>query len=287
MEPVRVGDVMSRRVETLSEWEECRVDSLLRRFRQFHHLPVLDRDRRVVGVVTPADALYTSMQSRSVRVREVMTAPAVTIGEHEPIEVAAKQMIEERIHSLPVVGASGELVGIVTGTDLLRALAGAHKVPARPADMSVDTVMTHGPLTLGSDATIADAAALMADAGVRHLPIVDPGGTLLGIVSDRDLREQLRGDIARWPEAPPDRLDEPLSSVMTPNPVALRSGTSIRGALEGFTDERVSALPVVDDQDHLLGIVSYVDLLDWIRREEEERREREAPSGEAELGSPP
>lgn len=289
MEPLRVSDVMSRRVETLSEWEEFSIDTLRRRFRHFHHLPVVDHERRVVGVVTPADALYTSMRSRSVRVRDVMTAPAVTIDEHEPVEVAAKQMVEERIHSLPVVGRSGELVGIVTGTDLMRALAGAHPVPARPGDVPVDAVMTHDPMTLGPDATIADAAELMADAGVRHIPIVDPGGTIVGIVSDRDLREQLRGDVARWPEAPAERLDEPISSVMTPNPVALRSGTSIRGALEGFTDERVSALPVVDAQDHLLGIVSYVDLLDWIRREEA-RREREAeaaPPPEMDVWSPP
>src|SRR5512140_3076944 len=132
MEPLRVSDVMSRKVETLSEWEECGVDALLRRFRHFHHLPVVDHERRVVGVVTPADALYTSMRSRSVRVREVMTTPAITVDEHEPIEVAAKQMIDERIHSLPVVGRSGELLGIVTGTDLMRALAGAHPAPARP-----------------------------------------------------------------------------------------------------------------------------------------------------------
>jgi CBS domain-containing protein len=290
MEPLRVTDMMSRRVETLSEWEECSVDSLLRRFRQFHHLPVLDRERRVVGMVTPADVLYASMRSQSIRVRDVMTSPAVTVDARAPVEAAAKQMVEERIHSLPVVGRSGELLGIVTGTDLMRALAGAHPPPARPGDVPVDSVMTHDPMALEPDATIADAAALMVDAGIRHVPIVDPNGTVVGIVSDRDLREHLRGDVARWPQAPADRLDEPISSVMTPNPVALLSGTSIRGALEGFTDERVSALPVVDEQDRLLGIVSYVDLLDWIRREEAARKERAAqpaPPVESDLWSPP
>jgi len=290
MEPLRVTDVMSRRVETLWEWEECSVESLLRRFRQFHHLPVLDRERRVVGMLTPADVLYASMQSRPIRVRDVMTSPAVTIDAREPVEGAAKQMVEERIHSLPVVGRSGELLGIVTGTDLMRALAGAHPPPAWRGDVPVDSVMTHDPMTLEPDATIADAAALMADAGVRHVPIVDPNGTVVGIVSDRDLREALRGDVARWPQAPADRLDEPILSAMTPNPVALRSGTSIRGALEGVTDERVGALPVVDEQDRLLGIVSYVDLLDWIRREEAARKEREpqpVPPSEPDLWSPP
>jgi acetoin utilization protein AcuB len=53
----------------------------------------------------------------------------------------------------------------------------------------VKNVMTRKPYTIDPEAPIAMAAALMRDRGVRHLPVVDHGGKLVGMISDRDVRD--------------------------------------------------------------------------------------------------
>ncbi|MFY0583214.1 CBS domain-containing protein [Cystobacter fuscus] len=62
---------------------------------------------------------------------------------------------------------------------------------------------------------------------------------------------------------------------MTPDPLSLRSGTPVAQALEIFTDERVGAIPVVDEEGRLLGILSYIDLLRWLRERPGEARKQE------------
>lgn len=99
----------------------------------YRRLPVLDK-RRLIGIVTDRDlqeATPSTATTLSVyelnyllarmHVREVMTRPVITIGPDEPIEQAALLMEEHRISGLPVM-ANGELVGILTITDLLRAI---------------------------------------------------------------------------------------------------------------------------------------------------------------------
>ena len=65
-------------------------------------------------------------------------------------------------------------------------------------------IMTPAPATISASATAADAAALMQRMGLRHLPVVDDGGRLVGILSDRDLRGPMIG--VDRPAQPIDRL---------------------------------------------------------------------------------
>ncbi len=268
MEPLRVRDVMTRHVEHVLASERLGVAALLRRFGRFHHLPVLDERRRVVGMLTPTDVLAEASKPpgrRPLFVRDLMSSPAETVDASDPLEVAARRMIDAGIHSLAVTGRSGELLGIVTATDLVRALAGGAAVPERIEDVPVDDLMTRDVVTVGPDATVADAAAALAEAGVRHLPVVDADGTLVGIVSERDLRSQLGAELMRWPHSPTEQLRESIVALMAPNPTALKSGTPLARAFDAFADERLSAVPIVDDRDRLEGILSYVDVLRWLR----------------------
>ncbi|MBL8951762.1 MAG: CBS domain-containing protein [Myxococcaceae bacterium] len=249
MQTLRVRDVMSQPVETLGASESLTIPSLINRFRRIHHLPVVDARRRVVGMLTPADLLRHAAQAGARRVGDLMSAPAVTVTEFTPLETAARQMTDERVHALVVIREpGGELAGIVTSSDLLRALAGAAVSPETLADLPIDELMTPEPVALSPSATVADALRLMAETRARHLPVVDAGGELLAIVSDRDLDHPPEGAIA---------------AVMTKDPTRLKSGTRLRDAYAAFADERLSAVPVVDDRGRLVGILSYVDVLAW------------------------
>ncbi len=105
--------------------------ALLKRER-IHHLPVLDRDDRLVGIVTEKDLLYaspspattlsvyemTSLLSK-LKVEKVMTAKLITVTEEVPIEEAARIMADSSIGGLPVMRGR-VLVGIITESDLFR-----------------------------------------------------------------------------------------------------------------------------------------------------------------------
>ncbi len=129
----------------------------------------------------------------------------------------------------------------------------------------LSVVMTRGPATVEEAAPVSDAAAEMAAGGFRHLPVVNANGALVGMISERDLRARLGTDVARFEDATADALAEPVLEAMTPDPVSLPATATLAQALEVFADERIGAIPVVDDADRPIGIVSYVDLLGTIR----------------------
>jgi acetoin utilization protein AcuB len=92
--------------------------------KNLHHIPVVNENSAVVGILTRRDLKIASMHFREtpVEVSEVMHSPVVTITPGELLAEAAKQMIDNRIGGLPVLDANGQIVGILTETDLLRAL---------------------------------------------------------------------------------------------------------------------------------------------------------------------
>ena len=98
---------------------------------------------------------------------------------------AAELMRDGRVGSLLVerAGKGGEVIGIVTETDIVRrAVADGSDL----STMTVESIMTSPIATIESIRTIQDAQDMMADLGVRHLGVTE-GGTLVGLVSVRDL----------------------------------------------------------------------------------------------------
>lgn len=265
---LKAGDVMTRRVETVEATEEASFPELLRRFRGFRHLPVVDHRGLAVGMLARTDLLEHAARSgarRPVRVAELMSQPVVSIHEEESVEAAAQLMVRHRIHSLVVLGPSGEPRGILTDSDLLSAIAGERLAISPLEQEPVDLLMTRDPLTIDPEATLEEAAGRLAESGVRHLPVVDSDGRLLGLLSERDLRERLGTDLRRWTHAALSSLQERVESVMVHSPTALRSGSTVADALDAFAEERVGAFPVLDQEDRPIGVLSYVDVLRWLR----------------------
>jgi acetoin utilization protein AcuB len=132
-------------------------------------------------------------------------------------------------------------------------------------DVPVDKVMTHKPAVVEPESTLSEAAEALLQGGFRHLPVVNGQGRPVGMISERDLRARLGTDLYGFTRATVEALSEPVSGVMTPDPISVKTGTRIGAVLDGFADERVGALLVVDEADRLAGILSYVDLLLWLR----------------------
>jgi CBS domain-containing protein len=135
------------------------------------------------------------------RVRDVMTTDVVTIDRITPYKEIVTQMAEHRVSALPVLTMGRHVAGVVSGADLL-ALQDKHAREARAGSggllhlhatkkehwgLTAAELMTSPAVTIHPDATLPAAARLMNSHHVKHLPVVDPDGKLLGIVSRCDL----------------------------------------------------------------------------------------------------
>jgi len=98
--------------------DEAKVGQALEMIKEhrLRHLPVIDDDEKLVGIVSEKDLLRAKPDSL---VREVMTRDVVTVTEYTALEEAARIMADSKISSLPVM-RNGKLVGIVTETDLFQ-----------------------------------------------------------------------------------------------------------------------------------------------------------------------
>jgi len=128
--------------------------------------------------------------------------------------------------------------------------------------MLIQYSMSREVITVGPEATVTAAWSLMNDNRIRHLPVVAPDRTLIGIVTDRDVRSALPHGVPAGSDQPPDASDAvAISEIMTHSPVTISACATIQDALLLFDRTNFGAFPVVDEQGLLLGIVSVKDML--------------------------
>jgi acetoin utilization protein AcuB len=121
-------------------------------------------------------------------------------------------------------------------------------------------VMTRDPLTVTPAETVAQAEELMAENRIRQLPVVNDRA-LVGIITDRDLRSFLSGSLLATPEARESALGSEVSDVMTTHPLTVSPDDELQDAVEILLEEKIGGIPVVDEAEGLVGIVTYVDVL--------------------------
>jgi CBS domain-containing protein len=135
------------------------------------------------------------------RVSEIMTGAAVTDQSDDTLAEAARKMWKQQTGSLLVVDGE-DLVGIVTERDVLKAVATGVLLE----ETRISQVMTKDLVTVGPGTSLREAAKVMADKWIRHLPVLD-GGKLVGVLSQRDLAGVLAGALNE-----PDALQELVES---------------------------------------------------------------------------
>ena len=120
------------------------------------------------------------------KVRELMTTPAISVGAGESAETAARLLARYNIGGLPVCDPRGNLEGMLTDRDLVTRCMAAQ----RPREKtSVGQLMTRAVLSVSPDTEVKEAARLMGAHQVRRLPVVEKG-RLCGILSLGDLASQ-------------------------------------------------------------------------------------------------
>jgi len=139
-------------------------------------------------------------------------------------------------------------------------------MPRKPSIM-VREWMTRRVFSIGPDARLSEAATLMRRRKVRHLPVVERGGRLVGMVTARDLRQALFGPSVQ------DGLENlrgvldglAVRDIMVRGVVGVRAATSIREAARLMYERKIGALPVVE-RNLLVGILTETDVLEGFQR---------------------
>lgn len=130
--------------------------------------------------------------------------------------------------------------------------------------MFVSRSMTRKVITIQKDADILEAKALMEQHQIRHLPVVEPDGLLIGMVTDRDIRSALPSTFHTKDEAATIKTVEPsikVQEIMSRELITLSPMDTIEDALLLVQKTPVGALPVVDENGKLNGLLSVRDLL--------------------------
>lgn len=149
-------------------------------------------------------------------------------------------------------------------------------------------IMTRNPQTIYVDATVAGAVDALQSARIRHLPVVDDRGTLVGVVSDRDLGSLMKtliesADVDSMAYPPEKRS---LADLMSTDPIAVHEDTDVSEIIDTLVDERIGAVPVVDEADRVIGIISYVDLLRVLRPDTGEEPATRVRAPQPSVGGP-
>jgi acetoin utilization protein AcuB len=223
------------------------------------HLPIVDGGQ-FVGLLSERDVLDFCAKAPvgadwwRAPVSVAMETSPRTAGPDD--EVGMEDFAPENVEEIPIV-ENDFLVGTVRAADILEADIRAGLPPVRRSEVTAGDAMTEHPWTCQPGDSLVDAAKVMVDFGVRHLPVVHDGA-LVGMLSDRDIRTVV-GDPARYVESGDNLLS--VRDAMSANPITVSKDRRIRDIATELIEDGVGALPVIDAAGRLVGIISYVDAL--------------------------
>ena len=188
---------------------------------------------------------------------DVLLVPAYS--EVLPREVDVRTRFSRNIKlNIPIVSAA---MDTVTEAPLAIALAREGGIGVIHKNMSIaeqaaqvrrvkraENGMIYDPVTISKDNTVGDALNLMKENKIGGIPVVDADRRLIGIVTNRDLRFQR--DMSRL-----------IAEVMTPGDRLITTHrTDLANASEVLLNNKIEKLPVVDDEGHLVGLITYKDI---------------------------
>ena len=130
--------------------------------------------------------------------------------------------------------------------------------------MLVRELMTDDPVRIPEDRTLREAEKLMREYDMRHVPVVNEEGGLIGILSDRDLRSYMPFDSQMGvPDLESiEKSSEPVTAAMQPDPISVSPDDDVPVVIDLMVEWKIGAVPVVEaGTDQLVGIISYVDVL--------------------------
>jgi len=182
---------------------------------------------------------YSEVLPRDVSIQSKFTK---NIGINTPVISAAMDTVTESAMAIAMASEGG--IGILhKNMSIERQAAEVKKVKRSESGMIID------PITLTVDRDVAHAKALMRKYKIGGIPVINDEGELIGILTNRDLRFENNNERA-------------VAEVMTSkNLITTKEGTSLKEAEEILQEHKIEKLPVVNDDNKLVGLITYRDII--------------------------
>ena len=178
---------------------------------------------------------------------EVLPREVSTVGRFSrnitlniPIVSAAMDTVTEATLAIALAREGG--IGVIHKNMSIAAQA-AHVRRVKRAESG----MIYDPVTISKDNTVGDALQLMQENKIGGIPVIDEQGLLIGIVTNRDLRFQ-------------SDMERKIEEVMTKDNIVTTHDTDLKLAAEVLLANKIEKLPVVDDRNKLIGLITYRDI---------------------------
>ena len=256
-----VADVMSKDVATISSEEIVISAAKIMSDKKISCLVIMDSGK-VAGIVTETDVLRrVGNKSKNIyqtKLGQIMSSPVESVTSEVSVLEASKIMGRKHIKRLPVT-EGGKLAGIVTQTDLVRALT------SYGLWRDVSEIMSRNVAGVQKDASVAEAAEIMTSRGISCILVMD-GDTVAGVLTEKDLLGRV---VALQKDPARTKMKEVMSSLVTSVPCTL----SVFSASKLMEELNIRRLVVTKDK-RLCGVVTQTDIFMAVKNkllEEEER----------------
>ncbi|MEM0489763.1 MAG: CBS domain-containing protein [Ignisphaera sp.] len=223
--------------------------------------PVVD-DRNVLVGVLSYRAILMKGVGRETKVATVMDPP-YSIKMNESIDKAIAVIASWRARDVPIVDEDNVVVGHVNLHIILKYLYEKNLVPRE----TVDKVMSSPAVTIQEWESIARARWLMLKNAFSRLPVVNRFEKITGVISLSNIVERLyRIKLSRrkgyeWIESEESFLAAPVSDFMSSPPITIIANSSLSNAVKLLIDNRITGIPVITEDNNVLGVLSGIDIL--------------------------
>ncbi|ACV24402.1 CBS domain-containing protein [Methanocaldococcus fervens] len=248
---------------------------------KYRRLPVVNPgNNKVVGIITSMDIVnfmgggskYNLIREKHGRnflaainepVREIMEENVITLKENADIDEAIETFLTKNVGGVPIVNDDNQLISLITERDTIRALL--NKIDESE---TIDDYITRDVIVATPGERLKDVARTMVRNGFRRLPVVSEE-RLVGIITSTDFIKLLGGDWAfnqmqtgNVREITNVRMEE----IMKRDVITAKEGYKLREVAETMINNDIGALPVVDDDLKVVGIITEKDVLKYFAK---------------------
>ncbi|ADC69534.1 putative signal transduction protein with CBS domains [Methanocaldococcus sp. FS406-22] len=248
---------------------------------RYRRLPVVNAgNNKVVGIITSMDIVnfmgggskYNLIREKHGRnflaainepVREIMEENVVTLKESADIDDAIETFLTKNVGGAPIVNDDNQLISLITERDVIRAL-----LDKIDESETIDGYITRKVIVATPGERLKDVARTMVRNGFRRLPVVSEE-RLVGIITSTDFIKLLGSDWAfnhmqtgNVREITNVRMEE----IMKRDVITAKEGDKLKDIAEIMVTNDIGALPVVDDDLRIKGIITEKDVLSYFAK---------------------
>ncbi|NVM03141.1 MAG: CBS domain-containing protein [Candidatus Helarchaeota archaeon] len=263
---MRISEIMEKNIRKISiDKDRLLIDAIEMMKKQNLSTLLCTNDDKLAGILTErelADRLGSSksksIKASSLHVSTSMYYKPKIVSPKTELSEAAEIMLKEEVSGLPVM-EDDKPVGLITYNEMTQICQKLDKI-------SLNKIMTKKPITISISDRLIHARNILFDKNVSVLPVLD-GENLIGLISEGMIARAF----ANFRNKVPGRHQEErlryilVADAMKTDPPTLKENDSIGDAAKLLLEEGMRAIPIINDNDKLIGIVSKTDMVKLVK----------------------